>query len=104
VAEAPVPSPRDLAAWRALCEHLDGRKHKAEYPDSRWVDDGRRSIRTFTSAPSERHEAFASLIGPGKDAVAARREFRLIWWCSGYGWKLHSGWRDRLAELEAAAG
>lgn len=98
----PPPGPRDLAAWRALCEHLEGRRRKSEYPTTRWVDDEHRSVRTFVSAPPERHLAFAALIGSGKEAVAARREYELIWWCPGEGWKLRRGWQERLAELGEA--
>jgi hypothetical protein len=90
--------PRDLTVWRALCEHLDGKRYKAEYPGPRHY-----GPRTFLSAPPEQWPAFARLIALDKEAVAARRDFALIWWSGGYGWRLRRGWRERLAELEAAA-
>lgn len=70
-----IPTPTELAQWRWWCEHLDSKRGKSSYG---WG-------------------------GPITKRDKRRRPDGLIFYSTGWGWRLRKGWRERLAELEKAA-
>lgn len=75
---APIhPPPYTLRTWRALCEWLDGRPRKAAYCNHYLL------TRTYR---------------------AQRRYVHLVFFSRGWGWRLYSGWRERLVALENEIG
>lgn len=120
-------NPRDLAAWRALCEHIEDWLTKSG-PVSR----RRSSIRTEEVAEEHRWlvatpirlsrdisvrmpdgslvpARVGNLCGltqwQAREVQKVRSEYRLVGWgrAAGEGWSLKS-WRERLAELESQGG
>lgn len=82
------PDYDDLDIWQALCEWLERQARQAAYPPD--VPD------PFTHL---------TYIGGNSDADAARKvryRYGLIFYESGWGWRLHADWRDRLARLRQA--
>jgi hypothetical protein len=95
---APTIEPERLAAWRALCEHIE-----------RWrAEHRRRSVHAY-ELPEEHRPLLASRAHPCaltpaelRAAIRERTALGLVEWGSspGKGWRLRSRWRERLAEHE----
>jgi hypothetical protein len=70
-----------LALWRELCEFLA-------------------SIPGHSTYPRRIPNHLRVLVVPARQTKAERESARLIFYSGGWGWRLHLGWQERLAELE----
>ena len=89
-----------LAHWTALCAFLEDQPYNAAYdPHLAGCPHAylfcRLPAGDFPPAPAER--------AARRQVVAERRRLRLVYWQTGYGWRLRKNYRATLAELRAAA-
>jgi len=79
-----------LDQWRKFCEWLDQRRRKCAH----WSD-----------VPTQ-WKPFVYVGGnlTGERAREERHEVDLIFYYSGWGWRLRKNWRERLSELEGYLG
>lgn len=111
-----------LADWRALCAYLEAQPYNASYEprcraaylltgprpadktllvpdpdastDSRW---GRRS----KQIPNPGYAEELARARRCRMLIAERRRLGLVFWSTGYGWRLHKDYRERLAAEQA---
>lgn len=69
------PTAETVAQWREICEFLDKLPYKAAYD------------------PPHSH-----LLGPKN--LQFRKDNPMVWWCTGWGWRLRKQWRETLERLE----
>lgn len=87
--EATIMTAHEAQTWRAFCEWLNARKYKSAYQ---------------SDVPAKwRHLIYVGGNPTGQAARECRIEAGLIFYYTGWGWRLRKGWSDRLEELEREA-
>lgn len=87
----------NIDLWRAFCAWLEDRPYNASYhvPGKfSWLIAQERDNPAYLSGVAQHAAA--------KAAAAVRRDYQLVYWASGYGWRLHKNYREELERLAAA--
>ncbi len=88
-------TPDRLAAWEALCTWLEDQPYNASYHPT--CPHAYLLCRLPSGAYPRSQEGRAS----ARQIVAERRAIRLVYWQTGYGWRLRKDYREKLAALRA---
>lgn len=85
-------SRKDLELWRDFCLWLEGQPYNAAYRIPSPY--GRLTLTTKHITKSQYPEHYPR----AKKYEQQRKALQLIYWASGYGWRLHKNYRETLAK------